>query len=152
MRSRSAAFPVRKRATCCTALEMADGDAWALIYSFGVSILRQTPRILTRRMCHAAHDSKNHDSVLAHIRCQANRHKPFANRRMKFYARAITETQRARCRAALKDRTSSVRSKFRSTCSRTPSAVTAGGYGRRILIPITSRSRWASCRGGHSTV
>jgi hypothetical protein len=41
MRSRSAAFPVRKRATCCTALEMADGAAWALIYSFGVSILRQ---------------------------------------------------------------------------------------------------------------
>ena len=27
---------------------------------------------------------------------QANRHTPFANRRMKFYARSITETQRAR--------------------------------------------------------
>jgi hypothetical protein len=58
MRSRSAAFPVRKRATCCTALEMADGDAWALIYSFGVSILRQTPRILTRHH----RESKTHKS------------------------------------------------------------------------------------------
>jgi hypothetical protein len=55
MRSRIAAFPVRKRATCCTALEMADGHPWALIYSFGVSILAQTTRIPTRSMCRAAH-------------------------------------------------------------------------------------------------
>jgi len=68
MRSPSAAFPVPKRATCCTALEMADGDTWALIYSFRVSILRQTPRILTRSMCRAALNSKNHDSVLASTR------------------------------------------------------------------------------------
>jgi hypothetical protein len=34
--------------------------------------------------------------VLAHFRCKANRHTPFANRRMKFYPRTITETQRAR--------------------------------------------------------
>jgi hypothetical protein len=68
MRSRSAAFPVRKRTTCCTAPEMADGDAWALIYSFRSKILRQTPRILTRSMCRAALNSKNHDSVLASTR------------------------------------------------------------------------------------
>ena len=73
MRSRSAAFPVRKRATCSMALEMADGDAWALIYSFGVSILRQTPRTLTRSMCRAALNSKNHDSVLASTRSLAAR-------------------------------------------------------------------------------
>jgi hypothetical protein len=68
MRSRSAAFTVRKRATCSTALEMADGDAWALIYSFRVSIMRLTPRILTRSICRAALNSKNHDSVVASTR------------------------------------------------------------------------------------
>ena len=55
MRSRSAAFPVRKRAIFWTALEMADGDPWALIYSFGVSILRQTQR----SMCRAALINEN---------------------------------------------------------------------------------------------
>jgi hypothetical protein len=40
------------------ALEMADGDAWTLIYSFGVSILRQTPRTLTRHH----RESKTHKS------------------------------------------------------------------------------------------
>jgi hypothetical protein len=53
MRSRSAAFPVRKRATCCTALEMADGDASALIYLFGLSILRQDPEDT-----HSQHESR----------------------------------------------------------------------------------------------